>query len=226
MIISHSRNFIFVKTRKTAGTSLQGALATICDEKDIITKTGAIDGPYTPRNYTGPVNPFPYWFAKPRLHNPKRILHRTWEGERIFDHMYLSELFALKEAQNWRGYFKFCIERNPWDKVVSRYFWKHRERENKPDFETFVENDYLESDYDMYSLDGEVAVDYVGRYESLAESIAEIGRRLGSPIPELGKSNSGTRKARDYRSMYTERSHDRVARHFAREIKLLGYTFD
>lgn len=226
MIVSHSRRFIFVKTRKTAGTSLQAALATICDEQDVVTRTGIVDGSYLARGYRGIVNPFPYWFAKPRIHRPLRTLRRLWEGERIFDHMHLGELYALSEARRWREYFKFCIERNPWDKVVSRYFWKYRGRPSRPDFESFVANDRLVSDYDMYSLNGEVAVDYIGRYESLAESISEINRKLNCSIPMPGSVNSGTREVRDYRSMYSERSHDMVARHFAREIKLLGYRFD
>lgn len=226
MIVSHSHQFIFVKTRKTAGTSLQGALATICDDGDIVTRTGIANDAYSPRCYRGPVNPFPYWFAKPRIHRLSRILRRMVEGERFFDHMFLRELYALKEAYSWRDYFKFCIERNPWDKVVSRYFWKYRDRKDRPDFEAFVATDRLVSDFDMYSINGEVAVDYVGRYETLTESIEEIGRQLGCAVPVPGRSNSSTRAVHDYRSMYSERSHDTVARHFAREIKLLGYSFD
>ena len=225
MIVSHSRRFIFVKTRKTAGTSLQATLASLCDGRDIVTRTGLATD-YVAGNYGGFANPFPYWLARPRVHHPLRTLRRFWEGERFFDHMFLHELYALPESAQWRDYFKFCFERNPWDKVVSRYFWKYRERAQRPDFETFVATDRLVSDYDMYSINGEVAVDYIGRYENLAESIAEIGRRLGCSISMPGKANSGTRQVRDYRSMYSEKSHDIVAKHFAREIKLFGYKFD
>ena len=37
-IISHSKKFIFVKTNKTAGTSVEIALSKYCDENDIITQ--------------------------------------------------------------------------------------------------------------------------------------------------------------------------------------------
>lgn len=36
MIISHKHKFIFVKTKKTAGTSIETLLASICGEEDII----------------------------------------------------------------------------------------------------------------------------------------------------------------------------------------------
>ena len=37
MIISYKYKFIFMKTRKTAGSSIQKALSTICGPDDIIT---------------------------------------------------------------------------------------------------------------------------------------------------------------------------------------------
>ena len=37
MIISHKHKFIFIKTHKTAGTSLEIALSKYCGEEDVIT---------------------------------------------------------------------------------------------------------------------------------------------------------------------------------------------
>ena len=38
MIISHRHKFIFVKTKKTAGTSIETLLASVCGEEDVITE--------------------------------------------------------------------------------------------------------------------------------------------------------------------------------------------
>ena len=37
MIISHKYKFIFIKTRKTAGTSMEIYLSQYCDDNDIVT---------------------------------------------------------------------------------------------------------------------------------------------------------------------------------------------
>ena len=47
MIISHEHKFIFLKTRKTAGTSIELALSQLCGPNDIITPISPNDEPST-----------------------------------------------------------------------------------------------------------------------------------------------------------------------------------
>ena len=37
MIVSHKHKFIFIKTMKTAGTSIEAFLASYCEGRDIVT---------------------------------------------------------------------------------------------------------------------------------------------------------------------------------------------
>ena len=43
MIVSHTHKFIFLKTKKTAGTSIELALSELCGPDDVITPLTEID---------------------------------------------------------------------------------------------------------------------------------------------------------------------------------------
>ena len=92
MIISHKYRFIFVKTLKTAGTSIEVFLSQFCGPDDILTPILPHVEPHRPRNHEG-----------------------------FFNHMPAHEIRDRVGWDVWNGYFKFCVERNPWDKTLSYY---------------------------------------------------------------------------------------------------------
>lgn len=104
MIVSHKYKYIFLKPRKVAGTSVQVALAKHCGDEDIVTPTSS---------YTKDVDATAYDDNA-----------RNFEG--YFNHMRPWRLQQKLSAEEWDGYFKFSIVRNPWDMLVSRYFWNMR----------------------------------------------------------------------------------------------------
>src|SRR4051812_7001975 len=120
MIISHKYKFIFIKTKKTAGTSIEIALSKYLDKGDIITKINEEDmreglGYPGPQNYR-----VPYW--KYTFEDLKRLLFQRQLCV-FYNHAPATYIRKYIGEKVWNSYYKFCFERNPWDKTVSSYFF-------------------------------------------------------------------------------------------------------
>ncbi len=79
----------------------------------------------------------------------------------------------------------------------------------------------------MYTIDGEIAVDRVCRYEDLSEELEIIRKQLGMPEKlHLPHTKSTYRKdKRSYRNILGDREKNRIAELFRDEIDLMGYEF-
>ncbi|MBC8392854.1 MAG: sulfotransferase family 2 domain-containing protein [Deltaproteobacteria bacterium] len=228
MIISHKYKFIFLKTRKTAGTSLEIALSKFCGPIDIITPISPPEdenirselGYRGPQNYNVP-------FAKHSLGDWKNTLRQKKRRE-FYNHVPASQIYRWVDKKVWDSYYKFCFERNPWDKAVSMYyFYTKTHNISRPmDVQIQAFGERL-SNYSIYSIDGKVAVDYVARYEDLGNEIEGIRQKIG--LPEkliLPKAKGGYRKdRRPYREVIEENEKECIRRICRKEIELLGYKF-
>ena len=232
MIISHEHKFIFLKTKKTAGTAIEAALSELCGPLDVIT-------PYreeseqdrkglSPQNYRidHPLKP-KRPLLKRLLLRPERYYHPSVG---FYEHMPASLVRGYVGEEVWRSYFKFAFDRNPWDRQVSWYLYKTKSKRVRPSFESFMASRaraYV-SNFAIYTLDGPLAVDFLGRYESLEEDLnqalelAGAGRRLTIPRVNVTPNKD---EARSYRSYYSPETQAIVAEWYAPEIALLGYGF-
>ena len=128
----------------------------------------------------------------------------------------------------WNSYYKFCFERNPWDRIVSQYYWRCRSGP-LPTISEFIESKQTLSlkrkGFDLYTIDGQVAVDKVCRFENLSEELEVIRKQFGIPEKlELPRAKSGYRKdKRSYRDILGEEEKVKIAERFRDEINLLGY---
>jgi hypothetical protein len=228
MIVNHRYRFIFLKTMKTAGTSTEIALSRYCDANDILSKIGHRDEPKRAAlGYQGPANNLEPAGTSLR----ERIrgwLHRP--QARYWNHMPAREVRGKIGEQTWNSYFKFCFERNPWDRAISQYFWENRSKKRPPDFDRYLhemQRRNILSNFDIYSIDGSIAVDAVYQYEDLAAELGRIVERLGLPGGlELPDAKRDTRRdRRPYQEFYTEHARDFVAKACEREIREFGYRF-
>jgi Sulfotransferase family len=232
MIISHEHKFIFLKTKETAGTAIEAALSELCGPSDVITPYRAESEQERqgrgPQNYRieHPLKPKrPLW--RRLLGRPERYYHPSVG---YYEHMPAALVRTYAGEAIWKSYFKFAFDRNPWDRQISWYFYKTKSMASRPSFERFMASRrraYVDN-YALYTEGGALAVDFLGRYETLEADLAKalesigIARRL-----EVPKSNVTPARAarRDYRSYYSPKTEALVAEWYAPEIALLGYGF-
>lgn len=212
MIASFTRDFIFVKTRKVGGTSLEIVLSAWCEDPDICS-------PVTPPDE--------------RLRHAYGGAARNFTADdgslRFFNHMPATAIrTALPEL--WSRAFKFTVERHPYEKVVSRAWWNigrrggDAERELGPEIERAIERrSYL--NFPLYSDDGAVLVDEVWRYEEMWDRVALLSARIGVQPPDRpprakAEHRQDRRPARD---VLTKPQRDRIYADARIEFDLLGF---
>lgn len=214
MIVSHAHRFIFLKTRKTAGTSVEIALSTSAGPDDVIT----------------PVSPADEELRRSVGGRPGQNFDSPPLPRKAFNHMPAHMVRKLVGQSTWDDYYKVSVERNPWDTVVSLYYWRFRDEEAPP-FAEFVQRPLVEQlaikNTRTYRLDGRIAVDRVLRFESLADELGELWSHLGLPgHPELPRAKGGARPARaPYQELYDDASRERIGELFADAIADFGYAF-
>ncbi|WP_143555887.1 hypothetical protein [Solemya velum gill symbiont] len=80
--------------------------------------------------------------------------------------------------------------------------------------------------WESYSIDGRLVLDYYVRYESLQEDLMNFCKEAGIDFDGwLPNSKGKTRKIRDYRDMYDSNTRSIVADLYGAEIESMGYTF-
>lgn len=231
MILSHKYRFIYIKTFKTASTSIEAALSEFCGPDDVITPASEplmkfrkgeraqnyrLDHPDVPKR--------PLW--RKILGRPERHYHPSVG---YYEHMPAWRVKAYVGDEIWDSYYKFSFERNPWDRQVSWYYYKTKSKDPRPGFDVFnadKERAYVEN-FDLYSIDDEVCLDSIGTYEELADDFEKILKDIGLKGKiVLKKTNTSTGPAaRSYRDYFTDESRELIRSWYAREIALFDYKF-
>jgi len=136
----------------------------------------------------------------------------------------------------WENYFIFCTVRNPYERAVSDYRW--RVKNGEISFINFLERIYIESTNDaegyvpipntnwpIYTIDDNIEVDYVVRYENFKSDIEFIFKKynfkhLYGEIPHAKKF-----KSYDYKQYYTAEAKKLVENIYQKEIEAFNYEF-
>lgn len=217
MIISHRHRFVYVKTRKTASTSLEIALSRFCGPEDVITKIVAKDEAVRAQlGYPGPQN--------------ECVRGRTGRTFELLNHTPATVARELL-GDRWDEYFTFTIERNPFDRIISQYWWEVQGMADPPPISRFIEcgRPELLSNWHLYADGDRPIVDHVGRYESLAESLTAIAERIGLAeplvLPEQKTKSEFRRDRRPWREVLSAADRGVVEAACRRELEAFGYTW-
>ena len=220
VLVSHPHRFIYTKTVKTGGTSVESYFERFCMPPGEWSQSHLRDEHVSDFGIVGVRAAVPppgcrYW-----NHMPAQLI-RERVGEAV-----------------WGSYFKFCVVRNPYDKVVSAFYYFQRLEQraftSMADEQARLER-WLQSaahalpiDRDKYLIDGAFCLDGVLRYETLPADLERLCARLGLPYEPawLPRFKTGTRPQHGVtRELYTEKARQIVAAAFAFELAHFNYSF-
>jgi hypothetical protein len=249
MIVSHTHRFIFIHCRKVAGSSMKVALAPFLSGRDIvigslneIIESGTAVPPQMRRILRRP--------DVAALAVAARLLGKSWpEAQNIAVKRHFSrqlganpphppaEVAARFLGSDWDRYAKFCFVRNPFERAASDYFWRRRTTgrqftfleyltalRDSPHDSPLVHADGT-SNWDLISIGGRLAVDLVGRFETLEEDFASICERIGLPRLRLNAAEKSGAPRAEYGTLYGSREQALVGELFAAELAQFGYDF-
>jgi hypothetical protein len=214
VLVSHIYKFIYLKNYKVAGSSVESFFGQFCINQknkikysfqdlqdEKITQWGILGSRGHGR--------FTIWNNHKSAKSIKNNL-----GHELFD-----------------SYFKFCVVRNPYDLMVSSYFFEKTKNNFDYNFKSYCKtfktppNPNTER---MFIDDVEVCNYYI-RYENLKNDIIFVLDKLGITDYDINdlpnhKSNYNPRD-RCYQSYYDDETKEIVTNLFKIEIEMFGYEF-
>jgi hypothetical protein len=201
-MISFQKCFLFVHIPKTAGNSIQSVLRNYSEDQ-LVALREEQDG-----------------IERFGLRNPKY---------KIKKHSALSEYRDALGDKQFRNLYKFTCVRNPWDRMVSYYFTPTQNPEtwDRKKFRGIIAKAVSVADYLRLDKDEKnpfANVDYIMRFENLADDFRTVCGRLDIPPAVLAQYNRSNRE--HYSKYYDDELRELVRTRFAAEIERFGYAFD
>ena len=205
VLVSHKYKFIYIKNKKVAGSSVESFFGKYC------------------------INPKKYY-------NYKDDINEHIDKFGIIG----SRSVGLKKSDKWKNhkdaksirndlgtekfdeYLKFCVIRNPYDKMVSRYYWV----QSKLPFKEFVKTSH-NNNLNIHSINGKSVCDYFIRYEYLKEDINTLCKKLkidSYDLSLLPKHKSTQRNQKIHWSEYYDDETKKIVYNkHKKEFELFGY---
>ncbi|HYG24896.1 MAG TPA: sulfotransferase family 2 domain-containing protein [Verrucomicrobiae bacterium] len=164
-------------------------------------------------------------------------------------HQSLRKYQIMFSPAEFASYFKFTFVRNPWDRLVSAYFflknggitasdkaWSQRHLQQHDTFDSFVRNGITRREILKFPhfrpqtsficlRPGLPGVDFIGFFENLAADFEIVRSRLQLQA-SLQNLNRTASRDKNFADCYSNETRAIVARVYQDDLAVLGYTFD
>lgn len=228
VMVSHQHEFIFLKSRKTAGTSIEMSLEPLCGAPRAevteatparVSRQGVIG-----RRVLG----------RPRYIKLAQKLHIPFVPN-WHNHMTAADVRAALGAARWTRYRKITSVRNPFDRAVSSFHWQEFAKGLPVEddfsvvrsrFRDWVARTRPDSDKDVLFLDGAFTCDLAIRFESLAADLEKIYHMFdpaAGPVKIYHVKDAGPRRKQPVPEYFDEASIATVLEHSAWVFDRFGY---
>lgn len=236
VIVSFERKFIFLKTGKVGGSSLEAHLRKFCSSNDIITPMDTDEAELATLGYLPPTptvyrRVYPWELFERDSQRPNHTYLRKLLGDgrppwcaNWTSHEPAVSVRRKLGRKTWNESYRFTVSRNPWDLVVSLYFWLQAESDSGTTVDQAI--NLVSRNWEIYTIRNRLAVDRVIRFEHLESDFGDVCEHLGVPRPvELPRLKTGIRPPKlGPRELLTTAQIDRVAKLARREIDYFGYS--
>lgn len=151
-------------------------------------------------------------------------------------HMPAEEL-SLKHPKWFNEFYKFTTVRNSWTKVYSGYIMYYnimfRGTGSAMTFDKWLHNKWkprvsqskISEQLDFITINGEISMDRIMRFENLKEEWESLCEYLKKPIEPLVHMTKYKNKPITFHEAYTQENIDLVAELCKKDIEYFGYDF-
>jgi len=203
MLLNDKYNLIFVHIQKTAGTSITNNLQQLDGTRSIgnqhsLIKYYKIDNIEKYFKFCFVRNPWDRLLSWYNMLQRKGV-HNDWTN------------YVLNNSSNFSEFLDLT------DTIYETYEKEKIFKEDYPKSITINQLDYISDN------EGNIVVDFIGKFENLQNDYAHIMKQLNIPAPPLQHLNKFEHK--DYRSYYSDADIEKVYNLYKRDIEYFNYQF-
>jgi len=245
MLLSLDENWIFLKPKKAAGTTIEGALRLATDNIDIGTPMVHAEerevlslGAHSVTNQPMPIRAW-------ELQDFKRFLKSGFKAPHFRYHQPALQMKKFVGDVEWQKLMKISSTRDPFDRLISLFYWRNKRRqpdirtlgieETRERFGRFVRaniNSELRLIRSTTHINGICEIDRWIRFENLDEDLSELVRDLFGTRPRFVENYKKIRLKEGVRPPNSDKNQlfdnntkliDLVRKKFTWEFDVLGY---